>query len=716
MGNIKACARTLAITIDRRILLLSGTAAASALVLGIAARGRDNRHADAPDDGELGAWLRIDANGRVTVRVNSVEMGQGAQTGLAQIVCEELDGDWNKVHVEMAPVTETYFVKRGEYFTGGSSSIRPQFELFRNIGATARAMLIAAAAKQWQVAAESCTARNGAVLHVASKRTANYGALAGSAARMPLPHSVQLKEPAVWTLIGKSPPRIDLPRKVTGEAIYGIDVKRPGMRVAAIRQCPYFSGKLEAVDEAPAHAIKGVRQVVKLADAVAVVGDNYWAAKKGCDALLPNWTKPANAIASDPAMMSSLRTAIGAAGSMIATKGDGGREAVIARVERAMASAPKVVEAEYQLPLLAHAAMEPMNATAEVGPGRCELWLPTQVQSGVRAAVASALTLSKDAVVVNTTQLGGGFGRRLETDYAVQAALIARDVGRPVKLIWSREEDLTHDFYRPACVGRMKAALDDQQRIVALDYSGATTNDVATGGMLGNYEIADIVVRQKNVALPLTIGAWRSVDPSITIFLLESLIDEIAHGVGIDALAYRRTLLKSQPRELRVLEKVAELAKWGHAPAGRFHGLAYFGSTYWGTAVAEIVELSLDARNKITLHKVYCAIDPGTAINPAQVAAQAQGGIVMGLSAALGEAITVKDGQAEQKNFNAYSILRFAEAPQIVVSVLESDGVAPGGVGEPPVPPAAPALANAVFAATGKRVRTLPLAKSGFSV
>jgi isoquinoline 1-oxidoreductase beta subunit len=333
----------------------------------------------------------------------------------------------------------------------------------------------------------------------------------------------------------------------------------------------------------------------------------------------------------------------------------------------------------------------------------------------VQSDIAKALGLPKTSVTLHSTFVGGGFGRRLETDFAVQAALISKQVRAPVKLIWTREEDFAHDWFRPASAARMKAALNADGMIRALDYSGATTNNQAVGGMIGNYRIADIVVRQKNTALALMNGSWRSVDPSMTVFFLESFVDEIAHELKTDPIAYRCRLLGDQKRELRVLDTVAQMANWGRAPKGHFQGVAFFGSKFWGTAIAEIVEISVDAKHRITVHRVFCVIDPGTAINPNQIAAQAEGGIIMGLSSALGEAITLKDSLVEQTNFDRYKIMRLTAAPLIDVRVLETHGAPPGGVGEPPVPPAAPALANALFAATGRRVRALPLSASGFT-
>lgn len=697
---------------SRRIFLAASGAFGAGLVLGIGGCGP--RRAASNREG-LGAWLQIAPDGMTTIRVNATDLGQGAQTGLAQIVADELDADWSKVGVEMAPVTERYFVKNGDYITGGSSSIRPQFDFFAQAGATARAMLVAAAAKEWNVSPSECTTHSGVVTHGSSGRKLDYGTLAGPASAMPVPALAARKTSTERHLVGKPVARLDIPDKVDGRAIFGIDVKLPELRTATVAQCPYFGGALLDVDEKPALAIKGVEHVVRFENAVVVVARNFYAAKKGLISLQPRWSKPLDRVRSDETMAAALRLDIGAPDSTVVAL-DADPVAAVRRVASIFASAAQVVNAEYSVPLLAHAPLEPQNATARVAPRGCELWAPMQDQKGMRQAVAKALGLPLSAVTLHTTHVGGGFGRRLETDYGVLAARVAKKVDKPVKLIWTREEDFTHDFYRPASIGHISAALGADREILALDYTGATTNDTATGGFARNYPVSNVVVRQKRTRLHIPVGAWRSVDPSITIFFIESLIDEIAHQARLDPIAYRRQLLAQNPRGLRVLETVATMSNWGSASAGRAQGAAFFSQDHWGTAVAEVVELSVDSARKITLHKVFCAIDPGTAINPNAVEAQVQGGVVMGLSAAVGEAITLKDGRVEQTNFDSYRILRMGAAPEIEVRILESPDAPIGGVGEPPVPPVAPALANAIFAATGHRIRSLPLESNGYSI
>ncbi len=699
---------------DRRMILIAGAAAGAGFVLGIAGCGRNAARRAASVD--LNAWLAIATDGLITIRVNVSDLGQGAQTGLAQIVADELDADWTKVIVEMAPVTDGYFVHSKGYYTGGSGSIcGEQFTRFAEAGATARAMLLATAAKRWSLRPRQCSTRDSIVTHMPTGRTYSYGELAADAARLPVPGNVALKPREARKLIGRSMARLDIPDKVNGCAIYGIDFKIAGMRVATLAQCPFFEGKLADVDEGPALAIKGVEKVIKLNNAVAVVARNFFSAKKGLDELNPQWVRPSNPITSDEAMLAALTANVGAADSKIVTPGNSDQDGALKRVAERFRSAHTIAEAEYRLPLLSHSPLEPMNATAQVTETACELWAPMQDQGSMRDDLAAALSLPKNSILLHTTKIGGGFGRRLNTDYGVLAAQVARAAREPVKLIWTREEDMTHDFYRPASLCRLRIALDSQLMIAAIEATGATTNDTAIGGLEANYDV-DLVIRQKNTRFPLPVGAWRSVDASINTFVLESLVDEIAHGAGLDPLDYRRKLLAGKRRQLRVLDTAAQMAGWGHAPGGRFQGVAFFRNTHWDAVVAEIVELSVDTANKITLHRVCCAIDVGTAVNPDQVKAQAEGGINLGLSAALGEAITLKDGRVEQRNFDTYSILRLRSAPLIDVQVLESPDAPVGGAGEPPVPPAAAALANALFAATGKRIRTLPLSHSGYTV
>ena len=699
--------------LSRRIFLITGSAAGAGLMLGIAGCARKT----AAPPHELTMWIAIAPDGITTIRVNASDIGQGAQTGLAQIVADELDADWTKVRVEMAPVTDAYMVKDGNgYYTGGSSSIHGQYDMFAKAGATARHLLVAAAAQHWGVDRDTCWTENGIVWHPDNKQKRTYGSLVPKAVHMAMPNDVDLKARKGRKLIGKPMQRLDIPRKVNGEAIYGIDVKVPGMLIATLAQCPFFGGTLKRVDEKPALAVKGVKHVVKFDNFVVVAATNFHAAKKGLDALSPQWVKPKDAVASQDAMIAALDAHAGTADNDIIVLPGKDKAKTLAAVNAALASGAKTYAADYQVQFLSHSPMEPMNATAHVTATSCEMWVSTQVPGDMRDALAKELSLPKDAVKLHLTPVGGGFGRRLQTDYGILAAKASKALGVPVKLIWTREEDMTHDFYRPTTVAKLRAALNGDKTIRALDYAGATTNDRALGGVAWNYAYGDVVLRHKNASTQVPIGSWRSVDPGITIFFIESLVDEIAHGEGLDPLAYRRALLANNPRGLRVLNAAALMAGWGNAPSGHRQGIAFFNHHAWGTAVAQVIEISVDAQSKITVHKVCCAIDPGLAVNPNQIKAQTEGGIIMGLSAALAEQITLKDGAAEQKNFDTYPVLRLKNIPEIEVLVMESEGAEAGGVGEPPVPPVAPALANAIFAATGKRIRVLPFVNSGFTV
>ena len=701
-------------SVSRRLFL----AGSSATGLTLAFAGCSPRTTAPEAGGDLNMWVTVQPDDTVVLRVNAADIGQGAQTGLAQSVADEMDADIGKLRIEMAPASDRYMVKGDDpkgYYTGGSSSISgDQFEIFADAGATARAMLITAAARRWRMEPATCTARDGFVIAPDGQRIA-FGAVAAEAARLPVPAHVPRKAKEQRRLIGKPVQRLDIPDKVRGAAVYGIDVKVDGMLTGTLAQCPWFGGTLTSVDDKPALAVRGVKQVITLPNAVAVLASSFHAAKKGLDALQPHWQPPADRVASQETMLATLKQHVGATDSSTYTLNPDTKAQTIAKVDAALATG-HVFTADYDVQLLAHAPMEPLNATARVTADSCELWASMQDQGSMLTDLAAALSLPRSAITLHSMRCGGGFGRRLKTDYGVLAAQVARRAGVPVKLIWTREADFTHAFYRPASAARLRARLNGDWTIAALDYSGATSNDTAVGGIGRNYPYGDVVIRQKNVPLQFPIGAWRSVDPSVTIFFIESFVDEIAHEAQLDPLAYRKRLLGNDPQHHRVLNTAAEMAGWGKAPAGRGQGLAFFNQRYWGTAVAQVVELSVDAQNHITLHKVSCAIDPGLAVNPNQVKAQAEGGIILGLSAALGEEITVRDGRVEQTNFDSYTVPRLRSIPEIEVTVLETEGVPLGGAGEPPVPPIMPALANAVFAATGKRIRSLPLKRAAFTV
>jgi isoquinoline 1-oxidoreductase beta subunit len=674
------------------------------------------RAADGAITDMIAGWIRIDPDGHLCLLMNATEMGQGAQSGLAQILAEELDLDWSQVRVDFAPIDREHYGVWETYQTGGSGSVRGMFDRLRKAGATARAMLIQAAAQRWQVPAEECVTRSGYVRHAQSSRSASYVALARDAALLTPPQDVPLKSRSDWQLIGKPLQRLDVRSKVNGTATYGIDVRRPGMLYAAIAQSPVFKGSLESVDEAPAMRHRGVRRVLELDNAVVVVAEDFWTAQKALGVLKPVWRQSPMASVDSAQISERLRALTREAGKAFVPKGEDEAQ-LRERCEAELSKARRVVEHTYEAPLLSHSPMEPMNGTALVRDGRAALWVPTQVQSELRTAVAQALGFDESAVTIHTTELGGGFGRRLKTDYGVQAALIAREMGVPVKLIWSREEDTQHGFYRPAAVVRMRAALDRDNGIAAFrGHVGCLDADEPVGGMVNQpYALPNsfITFAGWNPGVPL--GAWRSVDASQNLFFFESFIDELAQELGQDPLAMRRQLLRDNPRALRVLDAAAKLARWDEKlPKGRGRGIAFLRG--FGSMSAEVAEVSVGADRSVRVHRVSCAVDCGTAVNPSSIRAQFEGGVIFGLSAAaLGE-ITIAGGRVQQSNFHDNPVVRMSQAPQVDVEILESPAEAIGGIGEPPVPPVAPAVANAIFAATGTRVRRLPLSASGFKL
>jgi isoquinoline 1-oxidoreductase subunit beta len=664
----------------------------------------------------IAGWIRIDTDGNLTLLMNATEMGQGAQSGLAQILAEELELDWSQVRIDFAPIDREHYGMWGTYQTGGSGSIRGMFDRLRQAGAAARTMLLQAAAQRWRVRVDECVARSGYVRHVQSSRSASYAALARDAARLPVPKDVPLKRRSEWQLIGKPMHRLDVRSKVTGTATYGIDVRRPGMLYAAIAQSPVFKGSLESVDEAPAMKHRGVRRVLKLESAVVVVADSFWTAQKALGELKPVWRQSAMASVNSAEISERLRALTREPGKVYVNEGED--EAKIREQSEAqLTKASRVVERTYEAPLLSHSPMEPMNGTAFVRDGRAELWVPTQVQSDLRTAVAKALGFDESAVTINTTELGGGFGRRLQIDYGVQAALIAREMGVPVKLIWTREEDTQHGFYRPAAAVRLRAALGYDNSVTALRAQiGCLDGDTPVGGMAGQlYAMPNICISYAGWNPGVPLGAWRSVDASQNLFFFESFIDELAQEFRQDPLAFRRNLLRDNARALRVLDAAAKLARWGEKlPKGHGRGIAFLRG--YGSLAAQVAEVSVGADKALRVHRVCCAVDCGTAVNPSSVRAQFEGGVIFGLSAAALGAITIANGRVQQSNFHDYPVVRMAQTPQIEVEILESPTEAVGGVGEPPVPPVAPAVANALFAATGTRVRRLPLSASGFKL
>jgi CO/xanthine dehydrogenase Mo-binding subunit len=663
-------------------------------------------------------FIRIGQDGRVTVIVCQVEMGQGTFTSCPMLVAEELEVDLSKVQTEQAPPSEALYRNQliGMQMTGGSTSIRAFYEPLRRAGATARDMLIAAAAATWNVDAKSCRAENGGVIHTATGRRLDYGALADKAATMPVPNEVALKEPKDFKLIGTPAKRLDTPDKVNGKTVYGIDVRVPGMKVGAIAICPVFGGKLKSVDDSKALAVKDVLQVVRVSDAVAVIASHMGAARKGLAALAIEWDEGPNAKLSTADIIADMAKASEADGKTVRHDGD---------IAKGLAGAKQKLEAIYQVPFLAHTTMEPVNCTVHVRKDACEIWVGIQVMSRAQAVAAELTGLPPEKITVHNHMLGGGFGRRLEVDFIAKAVEIAKHVEGPVKLIWSREEDIQHDMYRPYFYDRLHAGLDSSGMPVAWSHRicGASVVaryfaldtlkdgydfDTVDGAKELPYSIPNVrveYVRHEPPGIPTAF--WRSVGPSHNIFVVESFIDELAAAAKKDPVDYRRALLEKTPRALAVLNLAAEKAGWGEPlPKGSGRGIAV--QTVFGTFMAQVAVVEVDKNGEVRVKRVTCALDCGIAINPNTVEAQVQSAIVYGLSAALFNEITLKDGRVEQSNFDNYRAPHINEMPLIDVHIVKSNE-APGGIGEPGTSALVPAVFNAVYAATGVRLRKPPI-------
>lgn len=650
----------------------------------------------------LSPWIAIHPDGRIVLTVTAFEMGQGSRTGQVQLLADELDAAWDSLSTVQAPETEPYTLENALY-SGGSDTIKPRFDTLRRAGATARAQLVGAAAKRWGVDPATCTTLDSVVHHAASGRSLAYGVVAAEAAAIPPPADPPLKAPAARRYIGKPMSTLDLADKVTGRARYGIDLRLPGMLFASLRRAPTFGGALASVDEAPALATPGVVKVVRLKDGVAVVARSTWAAFKGVRALEPVWTEPA--VRHDSAAISA-RLAAGhdAPDAMVRPRDTGA--AMKAELRAAFAAAARKVEATYEIPYIAHCPMEPLNATAHWKNGRPTVWAPCQSPTFAREDVTAITGLKKDEYDFVPQLIGGGFGRRLKGDYMGYAIEVARGFDVPVQLVWTREEDFTHDFYRPAMRATFRAPLEADGKINGYEVVAATTDDVTGGSAPKPYAMPKFAMSLSNVPTGVPIGAWRAVDPGMMLFAKESFLDECALVAGADPLAWREAHLAGDARALRVLRAATAALDWKTPlQAGRGRGVALLHE--WDTVVAHAIEVSVESK-ALKVEKIAVAADIGTMVNPDQVRAQFEGGTLMGLSAALGERITVTGGRADQNNFDSYQVIRLNQAPPIEVILFESPGAPVGGVGEPPVPGVAPALANAVFAATGKRVRTLP--------
>jgi isoquinoline 1-oxidoreductase beta subunit len=661
------------------------------------------------------AWLRIHPDESVLVIVDRSEMGQGVTTSLPMLLAEELEADWSKIRIESAPADKAYINPMfGMQGTGGSTSVRAAYTPLRKAGAAAREMLVTAAAETWGVDQSECHAEKGAVIHAPSKRRLTYGKLAAKAATVPLPHDVPLKDPKDWKILGTRVPRLDTPPKVNGAAEFGIDVKTPGLLVGVVARSPVFGGTVKSFDATKAKAVPGVRQVVRISTGVAVVGDGYWPAKKGRDALDITWDEGPNAGVSSATISQLFAQRAGQEGAIARHDGD---------TQAALQLATFKVEAVYELPFLAHATMEPMNCTAHVRAGSVDIWAPTQFQTGAQGLGAGIGGVPPEKVNVHTTYLGGGFGRRFELDFIKEALEASKATGAPVKLIWSREDDIRNAQYRPASYHRFQAGLDAggqpvawMHRIVAPSIMARVFPDTVKNGLDGEaveggvgmpYAVPNVHVDYVLTDTGIPVGFWRSVNNSFNAFAVETFIDELAHAAKKDPYEYRRDLLGKAPRHLGVLNLAATKAGWGTPlPAGRARGIAVFKS--FDTHVAEVAEVSVDSDGVPHVHRVVCAVDCGPVVNPGIVEAQMQSAIVFGLTAALWGEITIDKGQVQQSNFHDYRMLRLAEMPVVEVYIVPSTD-SQGGVGEPGTPPIAPAVCNAIFALNGKRIRKLPI-------
>jgi len=661
------------------------------------------------------AFIRIDTAGKTTLVMPQVEMGQGIYTAVAMILAEELDADFAQVALQHAPPNDKLYANPllGLQATGGSTSVRAFWLPLRKAGAGARAMLVQAAAQQWQVEPASCTASNGQVIHAASDRKLAYGALAEAAGKLAPPGDVPLKDPKNFTLIGKPLKRLDTPDKTNGKVVYGIDAMLPGIKFATLAQCPVFGGKVGKVDDSAARKVPGVRQVVVLDDLVAVVGDHMWAAKKGLDALVVTWNDGPHANLSSKDIWEDLRVASAKDGVVAKSTGD---------IAKGLATGDRV-DASYELPFLAHATMEPLNCTVQFKPDGCEIWTGTQIMTRVQSEAAKAAGLPVEKVTVNNHLIGGGFGRRLEPDMVVTAVRIAKEVDGPVKVVWTREEDIQHDIYRPVYRDVISASLSGG-KIVGWKYRVAGSAiiarwlppafqkgidiDAVDAAVDMPYDIPNFLVeyvRAEPRAVPT--GWWRGVGPNNNVFAIECFMDELARKAGKDPIVFRRDMLGKTPRLQAALDLVVEKSNWGQTlPARAGRGVCV--QPAFGSFIATVVEAEVDEQGEVRLRRVTSAVDTGIAVNPDTIAAQLEGGLIFGLTAALWGEVTIEKGRVQQSNFNNYRMLRIDEVPRIDVHIIKS-GEAPGGIGETGTTAGPPALRNAIYAATGVALRRLPI-------
>ena len=706
--------------VSRREFLETTAAAGAGLVIGfhLPAGGRFAAAPAAAAPFAPNAWLRISPDNSVLIVVDRSEMGQGVATALPMLVAEELDADWTTIKIEFAPADKAYINPIfGMQGTGGSTSVRAAYTPLRKAGAAAREMLVAAACQTWGVDRVDCRTERGAVIHTGSKRRLSYGQLATKAATIPVPAEPKLKDPKDWKILGHRVKRLDTPAKVDGSAQFGIDVKAPGLLVAVVARCPTIGGKVASFDPTKAKAVPGVKDVVQISSGVAVVADGYWSAKKGRDALDVKWDDGPNAQVTSASISQLLTEQAGKPSAQARHDGD---------PDGALAGAASKVDAAYELPLLAHATMEPMNCSAHVRSDGVDIWAPTQFQTGAQGLGAKIGGVPPEKVQVHTTYLGGGFGRRFELDFIQEALETSKAAGTPVKVVWSREDDMQHDQYRPASVHQLRAGLDQSGHPVAWTHAFAAPSIMArvfgpgtikngideetVEGAVGMpYGIPNVHVQYALTDLGIPVGFWRSVNNTFNAFVVESFIDELAHAAKKDPYEYRRDLLGKAPRHLGVLNLAASKAGWSTPlPAGRARGIAVWKS--FETYVAEVAEVSLEPDGTPRVHRVVCAVDCGPVVNPSIVEAQMESAIVYGLTAALWGEITLDKGRVQQSNFHNYRMLRLAQMPKVEVHIVPSSD-SQGGVGEPATPPIAPAVTNAIFALNGKRIRKLPIGK-----
>jgi isoquinoline 1-oxidoreductase beta subunit len=705
--------------LSRRGFLQVGAAAGGGLMLSLSLP-FGNSESKAADAFVPNAFIRIGSDGQIVLTMPYVEMGQGTYTSIPMLIAEELEVDLKQVRLEHAPPNEKLYANPllGVQATGNSNAIRGAWQPLRQAGAAAKTMLVAAAAKKWNVDPASCRAQNGEVLHPSTGRSIKYGALAADAAAIPVPESVALKQPQDFKLIGTPAKRLDTPAKVNGTAVYGIDVRPPGVKIATLAQSPVFGGRVKSVDDTAAKTVKGVRQIVRLDDAIAVVADHMGAAKKGLAALKIEWDDDPHAKLSTEDIARELDQATLRSGAVAQNIGD---------VDKAMANAATKVEATYQVPFLAHATMEPMNCTVHLRKDECEIWIGSQAVARVQAMAAKAAGLPPEKVIVHNHLIGGGFGRRLEADGAVRAVQIAQHVDGPVKVVWTREEDIQHDMYRPYWFDRISAGLDDKGRPVAWNnrFAGSSViarwlppgfkngldPDSTEGAIDLVYELPNFHVEYVRVEPPgIPTAFWRSVGPSHNVFVTESFVDELAAAAKQDAVAYRRALLDKSPRARAILDLAAEKADWGKPlPNGSGRGVSL--QSAFGSHLAQVAEVEVSKDGAVRVRHVVCAVDCGIPVNPDTIQAQIQSAIMFGITAALYGNITINNGRVEQSNFDNYPILRMNEAPSVEVHIVQSRE-SPGGMGEAGTSAIVPAVANAIFAATGKRLRKMPVDSS----